>query len=393
MPGARDETVTSIIRIPFVRVLLHDNQPEVALDADGALVIECLTGKEQMVYYSAQEVRIVNSGRRLQLEDVYGKIIQEQIDEITLLPRGSHSRVMLNDKRYRGILKAYPYNEDVRLVNILYMEDYLRGVVPPELGQRTEDEREAIKAQAVAARTYAIQHLGQYEGEPFDMKPTVADQLYQGYEVEAELYDEGIDETAGEVIMFRDEFINAYYHSTCAGTTDEISAVWDKPAMPYLIPVEDSGACSWSKYFVWREDFTEPMLRGHIEAFLSKEQGRDVRLDPITDVVVLSETPGGRVGHLLVRTETDTYHFYEDRIRWVIMRASNPKLILPSDKFEVRIGRSETKEIVEISFLGGGYGHGVGMCQCGAIGMARAGRAYQDILKHYYSGVTIRKLY
>lgn len=393
IPGVRDESVTPVIRVPFVRVLLVDNLDNVAVDADGALAIECLDKGQQAVYYSAQEVRVLNDNGKLRVENNRGDAIQDAVDEVNFLPRGSASHVRMNGKIYRGILKCLPFGQNVQLINVVYMEDYLRGVVPPEIGPRVDDELEAIKAQAVAARTYAMGHLQQYPNEPYDMKSTVADQLYEGMDVENNLVDKGIDQTVGDVAMFNDDFINAYYHSTCGGMTDDIAQVWDKPAAPYLVPVADDSACSWSKYFTWQEQFTEPQLRGRLEQYLSSDRGREIRLQPITKVLIKHRTAGGRVSELEIDTEGGKYSFQKDRIRWAVGRASNPDLILPSDKFDIDVVDNGQGQISTITFAGGGYGHGVGMCQCGAIGLSRIGRTFDQILKHYYSGIDLKKLY
>ncbi len=96
---------------------------------------------------------------------------------------------------------------------------------------------------------------------------------------------------------------------------------------------------------------------------------------------------------LSVRTDGNVYSFRKDRIRWVIGRTSNPDLILPSDRFDVKIERDQKGALVAVTFVGRGYGHGVGMCQCGAIGQAREGKLFEDILTSYYSDVELRKLY
>ncbi len=393
IPGINEETLTPIIRVPFVRVLLVESQVRVKVDAEGSLAIECLDRGQQTVYYAAQEITVSIYGTRLRVVNNRGDVIQEGSDEVNFIPRGNGSHVRLDGKRYRGIVKVLPYGDNVRLVNILYMEDYLRGVVPPEIGPRSDDEIEAIKTQAVAARTYAMGHLQQYGQEPYDMKATTVDQIYEGMESENRLVDRAIEATAGQVVMYHDDYINAYYHSTCGGMTDNIQEVWDKPVQPYLKPVADSGACSWSKYYRWEEDFTEPQLRGRIEQYLSSDRGREIRLAPIEDIAITERTSGGRVSKIVIRTQNDTYRFYKDRIRWVIGRASSPDLILPSDKFDVELLRAQRDKITGIKVRGSGYGHGVGLCQCGAIGLARKGWTFDRIIPFYYSGVEIRKLY
>ena len=393
VPGLQEESTASFIRVPFVRVLLEESSDDLKVAADGAFAIECLKDRRQEIFYSGRPVKVASDGMLLTVRDHKGGIIREHLDEINIIPRGSGNRVRFEKKRHRGILRILPRGETVRVVNIVYMEDYLRGVVPPEIGPRAETELEAVKAQAVAARTYAMAHLKQYEGEPFDIKSSIMDQLYDGVSVENSLVNRAIDQTAGRVIMYHDEMIDAYYHSTCGGRTDDIADVWDRKDVPYLKSVDDSGACSWSKYYTWKETFTEKQLRGRLEQYLSSDRGRDLRIGPITDVVAADRTAGGRVRRLLVRTDRDVFRFHKDRIRWVIGRTSNPDLILPSDRFDIEIERDSNQNVVAVIFRGQGYGHGVGMCQCGAIGHSRDGWTYDSILKHYYTNIEIKKLY
>ncbi len=393
VPALREEKVASVIRIPFVRVLLEDNADHVTASADDSYAIECLSGGKQSVYYSSQQVTVRRDQGGLTALNNRGGVIQANLDEVNIIPRGNNNRVRLDNKRYRGILKILPNGGNVELINIVYMEDYLRGVVPPEIGKRAEDEIEAVKAQAVAARTYAMAHLKQYGNQPYDMKSSIVDQVYEGASVEEKLVDKAIDETAGWVIMYNDNFVNAYYHSTCGGMTDDINAIWDRKEVPYLKAVSDGDACSWSKYYRWKEYFTEAQLRGRIEQFLASDRGRDLRIGKIRDVSIHDRTPGGRVVTLAVKTDDDVYEFHRDRIRWVVGRTSNPDLILPSDRFDVKVDRDGAGFVTSVTFDGSGYGHGVGMCQCGAIGLSRKGWTYDKILTHYYTGVELKKLY
>jgi stage II sporulation protein D len=393
VPGLQEESAADYIRVPFVRALLEETSGDAHLSSDNSYAIECLVGKTQEVFYSSQPVTVRNVREALTVFNYRNDIIREGLQEVNIIPRGSGSRVRLGDKRYRGILRVLPRGEVVRIINIVYMEDYLRGVVPPEIGQRIKEEIEAVKAQAVAARTYAMAHLKQYEGEPYDIKSSIMDQVYQGCGVEDKLVNKAVDETNGRVIMYHDALINAYYHSTCGGRTDNIEDVWDRKEEPYLKSVADDSSEAWSKYFSWKEVFTEQQLRGRIEQYLASDRGRDIRLDPITGITVGQRTAGGRVRTLEIHTSGDTYRFNKDRVRWVIGRTSNPDLILPSSSFDVDIERDPQGRIVSVTFNGHGYGHGVGMCQIGAISHARAGWTCEQILTHYYTDVEIRTLY
>ncbi|MEE8577390.1 MAG: SpoIID/LytB domain-containing protein [candidate division Zixibacteria bacterium] len=392
VPGLKDESIASHIRLPFVRVLLEDNSREIIVGAKGSYAIECLTGKEQKVFYSSQPVELLNRADRIRVNNTSGDMIIQGMNEVNIIPRERGARVRIGDKTYRGIMKIIPHGENLRLVNIIYIEDYLRGVVPPEIGPRQREEFEAVKAQAIAARTYTMAHMRQYGKEPFDVKSTVIDQVYQGVGAEVAMVNQAIDSTSGSVLMSDNKFINAYYHSTCGGMTDDITDVWDRKETSYLKPVVDS-ACSWSKYFNWNERFTEEQLRRRLEQYLTGERGRDIRLTQIRDITVVGRTAGGRVQKMIIHTADDNFSFYKDRIRWVIGRSSNPELILPSDRFEVKISRDNSGDVYSINFEGSGYGHGVGMCQCGAIGKARRGWQSNEILTYFYKDVSIKKLY
>lgn len=393
VPGLQEENVGTMIRIPFVRVLLEDNQDKIVVSAEKDYAIECLKNNQQTVYYSSQPITVENRGPFLRVLNHKRNLIQDNVNEVNIIPRGTNNKNTYNKKKFRGILKLLPNGETVRLINIVYMEDYLRGVVPPEIGKRDNNEIEAVKAQAIAARTYAMAHLQQYPNAPYDMKSSIIDQVYEGVNVEQKLINKAIDATAGEVLFYNDEYVNAYYHSTCGGMTDDIQMVWERKESPYLKAVTDDNACSWSKYFRWKEVFTEQQLRGRIEQYLASDRGRDLRIGTIRDIIIKEHTPGGRISRLTVVTDYDSFNFTKDRIRWVIGRTSNPDLILPSNRFDVTMDRDSQGNITRILFSGSGYGHGVGMCQCGAIGYSRQGWTYDAILTHYYTGTEIKTLY
>ena len=391
--SVEEESGGNYLRMPFVRVLLDDTSSSVKISGDNGFAIECLKDGEQTVYHYGSPVLVEIKNSKVFLSDNKGTQIDGGLNEANFLPRGTGNLLKVRTKRYRGLLKVIPSGKNVQVVNVLYMEDYLRGVVPPEIGERTPEEVEAIKAQAVASRTYALAHLGQYSDQQYDMKSSIIDQVYSGFEIEQKLVNKAIDETEGKALFYQDEFVNAYYHSTCGGMTDNIDHVWDRKETPYLKAVADSGACSWSKYYTWKEYFTESQLRGRIEQFLSSDRGRDFKINRIKDITILDRTPGGRVGELIVKTDKDVFSFKKDRIRWVIGRTSNPDLILPSDRFTMDIDRDGAGYVTGVTFKGRGYGHGVGMCQCGAIGLARIGWTFDDILGHYYTNVEVKDLY
>jgi stage II sporulation protein D len=392
VPELQEGSEGAFVRLPFVRILIENNSKEITITCGTQFSLECTKDDKSMVYQTAQPITFRQDGGRVSVMTSRDRL-GSGCSDVMVMPRSNKGFLSYNGKRYRGMFKIVPNGSNLRLINIVHIDDYLKGVVPPEIGFVGEDAFEAIKAQAVAARTYAMSHLSQYPGEPFDMKADISDQVYNGIEVEQPIVSRAVEETSGYVAKYHGDFINAYYHSTCGGYTDDIDAVWDKPPEPYLRAVNDSGYCSWSKYYNWDESYTARQLKLLIEQFLSAERGRVVDIGDIIDVRVRSNTAGGRVSELIVETTRGNYSFKGDRVRWVIKRASNPEMILESARFKVDATHDASGKLVRIDLKGGGYGHGVGMCQCGALGMARAGWDYDKILKFYYRGIDIEKLY
>ena len=392
VPRLKEGSEAAIVRLPFARVLIENDSPEITITGIGPFAVECLRGEKSYVYHSTQPITVHRENGILA---VYSKKtrIDGEFEQVLISPRGKKGFLKYHEQRYRGMFRIVPHGVNLRLINVVHIDDYLKGVVPPEMGKVGEPEFESIKAQAVAARTYSLKRLSQYPGEPYDLKSDVTDQLYNGAEVENPLISDAIDKTRGLVIKYEDSLITAYYHSTCGGHTDDIEEVWDKPSAPYLKTVDDSAACSWSKYYHWTESYTPEQLKMRIEQFLSSERGREISINDITDISILRRTAGGRVAELIIKTGNQEYSFGKDKIRWVFKRSSNADLILPSARFDLNIARNQSGRIIQIDFSGGGYGHGVGMCQCGAIGMARNGKKFDQILARYYKDTRLVKLY
>ncbi len=392
VPKIREGTEASYVRLPFVRVLLAGDSQEITIGSGTHYALECKKGSESIVYQASQTIKFRQENGLIAILTRRERL-GDKFDEVIVIPRGKKGFLSYQNRRYRGMFRILPRGMNLRLINVVNMDDYLKGVVPPEIGFVGQPEFEAIKAQSVAARTYAMNRLSQYRDEPFDMKSDVTDQVYSGVEVEKELVSKAIDETRGYVIKCQDKLINAYYHSTCGGYTDDIDEVWEKPAEPYLRAVNDSAYCSWSKYFNWEETYSAKQLKLMIEQYLSSERGRVIKIGDIFDIYVRSTTIGGRVALLTVKTASGDFDFGKDRIRWVFKRGSNPEMILQSARFKIETLQDSGGRLVRATFKGGGYGHGVGMCQCGAIGMARNGWKYNDILTFYYKNTEVVKLY
>jgi stage II sporulation protein D len=154
------------------------------------------------------------------------------------IPSHPESLLSFGGRRYRGIFILRSGPRGAVLINVLNLEDYLKGVVPGELSPDQFGEIEALKAQAVAARTYAIKNTGQYRALGYDLSDTPASQVYGGLDAERPLSTRAVDETRGEVIRYKGELINALYMSTCGGMTEDVENVFPGRPVAYLKSTE-----------------------------------------------------------------------------------------------------------------------------------------------------------
>ncbi len=154
------------------------------------------------------------------------------------IPRNKQSYLSFNGRNYRGLFVLKASHKGIVLVNIINLEDYLKGVVPSELSPYDFSELEAHKAQAVAARTYAIKKLGMHDDLGFDLSDTPKSQFYIGMNAEHPLSSKAVRITKGEVAHYKGKLINALYASTCGGMTEDVENIFGGPALPYLRSTE-----------------------------------------------------------------------------------------------------------------------------------------------------------
>ena len=279
------------------------------------------------------------------------------------------------------------YNKGrINAINIVDMEEYLRGVIPYEIGQLDSSRFNALKAQAVAARTYAYKHFGSRESLGFDVFADTKDQVYKGLQSATALTDSAVKETWGEVMTYNGEFITAYYHSTCGGIS-ETMATWEKSNLPYLKTKPDlrkdgTPWCNESSYTKWERNFGEEELAKMFAQNASEAKTKVSPFKKIKSIAIRDTLPSGRVLTLTVTTDKDSFEVHGDKTRWLFKKNG---AILPSSFFKV----SREKDLWVIR--GKGFGHGVGMCQMGVRARAQAGQSYVEILSHYYPGITLER--
>jgi stage II sporulation protein D len=308
-----------------------------------------------------------------------------------------------NGKSWRGSARIFVNARGrMTLALDLPMETYLLGVLPGEIGALSPQLLEAGRAQAIAARSYTLFYRGRRAAEGFDLYGTVEDQVYVGVEGERPLATRCVEATRGTVGLSSEQPIRANYSSTCAGISSEVWEAWPTAPLPYLDSHPDrAGAsgpdfCASSPHYRWREEWTPSELAANIArhgptlgvALPSAGVGE------IVDVRVASRSRSGRVWRLDVETTAGTIGIHAHALRQVLRRPGNPAAILRSNLFKVDVRRDpRTRRALAIVASGGGSGHGVGLCQTGALGMARAGYRGEAILEHYYPGASLRRLY
>lgn len=366
--------------------------------------------------------------KRIQIiDDATGQLIllinsEEKVKVTPKAVKGKVSAFAYKGKKYRGSITMQSLTDsDITLVNELPFEQYLYSVVPSEMP--CSWPMEALKAQAVAARNYALATMGRHSGYGFDLCSGVHCQAYKGLEQEESSSTEAVDATKGRIITYEGKLITAFFHSTSGGHTEDSENVWGTKT-DYIRGVDDKYSIG-SPYDNWTLDMDKTVLR-------EKLIQANADMGEIIDIRILEVSEYGRVLSLEVEGTKETRVFEKEKIRsiigtstlksiwyklktdadifvrgsllggavqdrtsrmYVVSAAGKTKISSSAKKVSARgISSAKTYNAVPstYSFEGKGYGHGLGMSQYGAKGMAEAGNNYEEILEHYYQGAKVQ---
>jgi stage II sporulation protein D len=306
-------------------------------------------------------------------------------DKLPLTVKGKHDIVIMNGKTYHGNLELYNMNNAIRVINIVNIEDYLKGVVPCEIGRISSALTEAAKAQAVAARTYACAHIDQYAALGFDLYSTIRDQVYLDMSSETELTNRAVDMTRGEILTYNGRPIEAKYHSTCGGQTADFNDAWPGTPPPYLRSVRCQ-YCKTSPHFTWEKYYDPKDFYKGLRMKLKQLGSTIPDSEYIKNISLIRNKKSKRILRVKITTKVRIYTIPGYQVRALFGDKNDPGGLLKSNY--VTLGVKDGK----IVLCGHGFGHGVGMCQFGAIEMARQGKSYKEILHHYYTGVKLTKI-
>lgn len=288
---------------------------------------------------------------------------------LELTPEGE-GQIKVDNRSFSGTVRLIRSGEKLTVVSVLDMERYLLGVLGGEMP--TDWPREALRAQAVAARTYALYYHVQRAGFDWDVQSTVEDQVYSGGRPKPSVAD-AVAGTAGQVMLHDGGLFPAFFHSTCGGGTETPGRAIGKSAFNFLegVPCQ---FCRASNNYEWREVISAADLAARLKA-------AGIAVGPVTGVTALdAQDETGRN----VRISTLTG---DTLVPIVDFRRAVGYMAVRSGKFECRAQNGI------LTFTGHGFGHGAGMCQYGCRGMAEQGNNYRRILSHYYRNTTVEKLY
>lgn len=329
--------------------------------------------------------------------------------------------VRIGSRLYRGVaeVRIAAGGASIAGINELPLEEYLWGVVPRELGPIAFPELEALKAQSVAARTYAIANFAKRQADGYNLLATTADQVYGGLQDEHQLSTQAVNETEGIIATVNGvQPIEALYFSTSGGWTANNEDVFNSNPVAYLrgIPDHERGASlenhpegirnhanarslraaregdfesGWSRFHRWTFQWSAEEISDVISSWAGQDVGKVLAIN------VLERSSSGRVKLIEYVTEAGRFFDTKDRVRSSLrfLNASGVMTNLPSTLVYIEpVHDKNTKELTGFVAWGGGFGHGVGMSQTGAVGMAEKKATFEEILKHYYRGIELVKI-
>ncbi|HEU4569248.1 MAG TPA: SpoIID/LytB domain-containing protein [Gemmatimonadales bacterium] len=375
---------------PTIRIGLAVERPSVTLGGGTALVLRPAGRGQALVLPAGRPVAARAGARGVTLDLPGGARTFAAPARLEAAEVGGFVRVDGVD--HRGDVELRRGGAGITAVAVLSMETYLAGVVGPELGITDGDAAEAVKAQAVVARTYAVKQSGRYARQGFDLLATVSDQRYDGVAGERPEVWQALRETSGQVLTYHGAPVDAFFHSTCGGRTAAGAEVFGNASRPYLRSVSDldpSGQayCRASPRFRWREEWDGAALaaalaRGSLHLAAPDAEG-------LRAVEVTARGASGRATTLRLRLRgRDVTVEGSNAIRRALPPPDQPLLRSAAFTLTFRPGGGRVASLVA---EGSGSGHGVGLCQWGAIGRARAGQRYASILSAYFPGTRLER--
>lgn len=384
----------TVVSTADVRIGLAVGASEVTVGGGGPLVITNPAGVRVQDVIEGATWRVRPTGPAMTLTGPAG-LNGGRLDAIVITPLHPGQYVRVDGRDYRGEVSVIPGPDGLTVINRLGLESYLAGVLSAEMGRRDPTEVQAMYAQAVISRTYAIRNQGKRRALGFDLYGTVSDQVYGGVGAETAQSWDAVRATRAQIVTWKGQPIDAFFYSTCGGRTESGAAVFQLAGDPYLKSVSDldpngQAYCRFSPRFRWREEYSgdslEAMLRRTLPGLTSVSASSVSRIE---DVKVSRRTPSGRVEAVEFKLNGRHVSVSGQAVRRAFLLPDGG--MLRSTAFDVQ-ERADGSRVSWLAIDGRGAGHGVGFCQWGAVGRAREGQEYGEILAAYYPSTKIERL-
>jgi len=310
------------------------------------------------------------SGKQLKLTEIKplpkGIQVGSKQLEVNAIRITSPYEIKIGKYAYMGIIEIMKHYKSGKLmvVNEISLEEYLKGVLPREVNPNWP--LDALKAQAVASRTYAIFHIIKSKNNPWALSSDVRGQVYRGSNVNHELSDAAVDSTRGQILTYQNAVFPAFFHATCGGATTSIQNVWNYKIHPSMQSVS-CPFCKGTIHYKWDAKYT-PI---EIETRLAKE---GYKVPGVKMIVADQIDESGRAGIFRVTGKNGT----------VIVPSNIFRMAMDPFRFKSTHLRTLERVGQHFVFRGTGWGHGVGLCQYGAKNQGKIPRHYKEILSHYY---------
>ncbi|MFW6281494.1 MAG: SpoIID/LytB domain-containing protein [bacterium] len=401
IPQVRVGIVENVDKVSFqsgANFIIKDYNNELLLDgkAKAEYIIE-YNNNVYNIYENEELIKSINSSKSIRME-IFDPTSTFFLYDI--LYGHGYFWAGTEDRQYRGKMEMYPVSEDkFHIINLLNLEEYLFSVVPAEMPAWWPDE--AIKAQIIAARSYALSNFDRHKNEGYNLCDTVHCAAYNGVKSETSKTNQLIIDTLGEVAISNGRPITAVFSSNSGGYSENSNEIWgfensylqganNMLESDYEFPLEPYKLEKWlisePESFSNNRTFSGSNIYRWIKVLDSQYLSDKYNFNEIIDFVIDGRTIGGTVKKINIIGDNSNKIIKGDNIRSALGG-------LKSNRFVMDKIYDENNKLLKIIFYGSGWGHHVGMDQTGAAGMAANGYEYKDIIKHFYDDISIEKMY
>lgn len=352
-----------------LKIGIDENTNEANIHSNGNFILVNLANEQIIANFDKNEIITIKNQNGLIYTTHGNKKFNGETftGAIQLVPINQKTHVSYKNNWYRGKITILPRGQDkLTVINNVDLEDYLLSVIPSEMPHYWH--KEALKAQTVAARTYALGYLGRRKEKGYDLESTIEDQVYLGVVSEKKATTKAIKETRGNILVDKNnQPIIALFHSSAGGYTDSIENIWGskeiKPSV-HIQPRPDYD--DKSPYFKWDRKINIDQINTLLN---------NLNIGELKEIIPLRRSISNRITEVKLIGSLDTKTVNGDNFRRMLK--------LPSAKFNFIF------EDNQITFWGRGFGHGLGLSQWGAKILAEKGFNYKQILAHYYPGTRL----